>query len=513
MHVTDVKAMREMDRRATTEYGIPGMLLMENAAMAVMKNLDLSMNYYVLVCGPGNNGGDGFALAWKLKNLNKEVDVFYVSDGKEPAGDAKVFYDIIKNTEVPVEVLADSENLWSFVEALRDADVVVDALLGTGISREVTPLFKEVIEYMNDFSLKIVSVDIPSGLSADSGMPLPIAVTASKTVTFEAIKLGLLSYSAIPYTGLLVLEEIGIPKKLKEELADSVCLTDQNDVMKILPDREITGHKNHYGRVLVVAGSRGFTGAAMLSAEAALASGSGLVTLCSYNETMGILVPRLTEIMSLYENNLEEGVRKADIVAFGPGLGATRDTLKLLLRVIKTLQEEEKVDSTLVIDADGLNVLEGKCGILKPLCFHVVITPHPGEMARLTGKSKKEIEENRIDVARDFAKEYGVVVVLKGYHTVITDGEKVYINSTGSSAMAQGGMGDVLTGMIASLSGQGVSSFEAAVLGTYIHGCIGDQLSKERYSMKASEIIENIPIYMKKLQSRKESPENEGYFR
>jgi len=168
------------------------------------------------------------------------------------------------------------------------------------------------------------------------------------------------------------------------------------------------------------------------------------------------------------------------------------------------------VDSTLVIDADGLNVLEAKCEILKPLCFHVVITPHPGEMARLTGKSKKEIEENRIDVARDFAKEYGVIVVLKGYHTVITDGEKVYINSTGSSAMAQGGMGDALTGMIASLSGQGISAFEAAVLGTYIHGCIGDQLSNKRYSVKASEIIENIPLYMKELQSRKERAEKES---
>ncbi|MBO1265946.1 NAD(P)H-hydrate dehydratase [Proteiniclasticum sp. SCR006] len=505
MHVTDVKAMREMDRRAVSEYGIPGILLMENAAMAVMKHLDLSLHYFVLVCGPGNNGGDGFALAWKLQKLNKEVDVFYVSDGKEPEGEAKVYYDIIRKTDVPVEVVSDAESLWSFVEALRDADLVVDALLGTGISREISPLFREVIEYMNDFSEKILSVDVPSGLSADSGLAMPLAVKASKTVTFEAMKKGLLSYGAIPCTGILVMEKIGIPDRLKEELAGSVYLTDEEDVMKILPKREVTGHKNHYGRVLVVAGSRGFTGAAMLSAEAALATGSGLVTLCSYNETMGILVPRLTEIMSLYENNLEEGVRKADIVAFGPGLGASRDTLKLLLRVIKTLQEEEKTGSTLVIDADGLNVLEGKCEILKPLCFHVILTPHPGEMARLTGKSKKEIEENRIETAKGFAKEHGVIVVLKGYHTVITDGERVYINSTGTSAMAQGGMGDALTGIIASLSGQGTPPFEAAVLGTYIHGCIGDQLAKERYSVKASEIIEKIPYYMKKLQFRKKS--------
>lgn len=499
MYVTDVETTRRIDQRAMTEYGIPGILLMDNAAMAVKRHLDLEKDYFVVVCGTGNNGGDGMALALKLKNLNKEVDVFLVSEMKEPHGDAKIFYDIIMKTGVSLETVSDADHLWSFIEALKDADVVIDALLGTGIEGDVSPLYSAVIESMNDFAPKIISVDIPSGLSADKGIPMPVAVFAARTVTFETIKKGLISYRALPYVGKLEVEPIGIPEELIREEVSPVYFTDQSEAKKMIPLREITGHKNHYGRVLVVAGSRGFTGAAMLSSEAALATGSGLVTLCSYDETMEILVPRLTEIMSLYEEDLEEGVRKADIVAFGPGLGNSKDTFQLLLRVIKTLQEEGKSDTTLVIDADGLNALEGRTEILKPLCFNVVLTPHPGEMARLTGKTVKDVEENRLDTAKRFAEEHEVIVVLKGYHTVVTDGHTVHINSTGSSAMAQGGMGDVLTGIIASLCGQGLLPLEGAILGTYIHGCIGDQLALERYSVKASEIIENIPFYMKKL--------------
>ncbi|WP_312653104.1 NAD(P)H-hydrate dehydratase [Proteiniclasticum sp.] len=499
MYVTDVETTRRIDQRAMTEYSIPGILLMDNAALAVKRHLDLEKDYFVIVCGTGNNGGDGLALSLKLKNLGKEVDVFLASENKKPEGDAGVFYEIVMKSGISLEIISDEDQLWSFIEALKDADVVVDALLGTGIKGDVSPLYAAVIDSMNDFAPKIISVDIPSGLSADTGMPMPVAVIAHRTVTFETIKKGLISYSALPYVGKLAVEPIGIPETLLQEEIKPVYFTDHHEAEKLIPERELTGHKNHYGRVLVVAGSRGFTGAAMLSSEAALATGSGLVTLCSYDETMQILVPRLTEIMSLDEENLEEGVGKADIVAFGPGLGNSEETFQLLLRVIKTLQEEGKSDSTLVIDADGLNALEGRTEILKPLCFNVVLTPHPGEMARLTGKSVKEIEDDRMGTAKRFAQEHDVIVVLKGYRTVVTDGRTVNINSTGSSAMAQGGMGDVLTGIIASLSGQGLSSYEAAILGTFIHGCIGDQLALERYSVKASEIIENIPFYMKKL--------------
>lgn len=494
---------RLLDRLAMTEYGIPGILLMDSAAMAVKKHLDRLKDYFVVICGTGNNGGDGLALAIKLKNLGKEVDVFLVSEGKMPEGDGGVFHQILLKMGLSLETISDEDHLWSFYEALKDSDVVIDALLGTGLKGDVSPLYQAVIGAMNDFSPKIIAVDVPSGLSADTGLPMPVAVCARKTVTFETIKKGLISYGAIPYVGELVVEPVGIPEGLIKDVASPIFFTDLMFVKSLMPKREITCHKGDYGRVLVVAGSRGFTGAAMLSCEAALATGSGLVTLCSYDETMEVHVPRLTEVMSLYEGDLEGGVRKADIVAFGPGLGHNEATFQLLLRVIKTLQEEGKSDAILVIDADGLNALEGRTEILKTLCFKVILTPHPGEMARLTHQTVKEVEEDRLKAAKSFAREHGVIVVLKGYHTVVTDGTTVYINSTGSSAMAQGGMGDVLTGMIASLSGQNMEPFEAAILGTYIHGDIGDQLALERYSVRATEIIHNIPFYMKNLLDRR----------
>lgn len=493
--------MRTMDEKAIGDYGIPGIILMENAALAILKHMDLRKNYFVIVAGKGNNGGDGFALARQLKNLGKEVDLFYVSERGEPEGDARVFYDMVINLELSMEIVSKEKKLWALQEALEDADEIIDGLLGTGLKGELSPFLQDVIKLMNRYTNKIVAIDVPSGLLMDEGKPMGVAVRARKTVTFECMKKGFLDYSAFAYLGDVVVEKIGIPEQVMKSLTFTGEIITRDKAQCFLPKRKVMGHKNQYGHVLVAAGSPGFTGAALLASRAALVTGSGLVSLYSHEKSMETLVLRLTEIMSLSQEKLEDGVRNADVVAFGPGLGNTRDTLKLLMRVIKTLHEEGKTDATLVIDADGLNVLKGRLEILKPLCFEVILTPHPGEMERLTGKSKEEIEENRIEVAKNFAKEYGVILVLKGYHTVVTDGENVYVNQTGSSAMAQAGMGDTLTGIIASLSGQGLQALEAAALGAYLHGGIGDQLAKNQYSIKASEIIDNIPFFMKKLQS------------
>lgn len=504
MKIADAKTMRMMDEKAIEEYKIPGIILMENAALSLLKHIDLEKNYFVIVAGKGNNGGDGFALARQLKNLGKEVDVFYVFDRGEPEGDARVFYDIVTKLKISMDVLNEEKNLWLFQDALEEADVIIDGLLGTGLNGELSDFLQEVIKVMNYYAKKIVSIDVPSGLLVDSGKPSPVAVKAKKTITFECMKKGFLAYSALPFLGEITVEAIGIPTQVKDQLTFSGEIITKEMARRILPIREVTGHKNSYGHILVVAGSEGFTGAALLTSEAALVTGSGLVSLYSHEKSMETLVLRLTEIMSLRQEKLEEGVKQAQVVAFGPGLGNTRETQKLLLRVIKTLHEEGKTDATLVLDADGLNVLKNKVDILKPLCFQVILTPHPGEMERLTGKSKKEIEENRIEVARSFAKEYGVIMVLKGYHTVITDGHDVYVNQTGSSAMAQGGMGDTLTGMIASLVGQGIKPLEASALAVHLHGGIGDELATGQYSIKASEIIDNIPFFMKKLEREDE---------
>ena len=503
MRIADIEMMREMDQAATLTFGIPSIILMENAATSVLKNLDLSQSYYVIIAGPGNNGGDGFALARHLKNIGKDVDVFVLSKDGSIKGDAKVNYDILLNLKVSVEIIRNEEDLVSLTDAVKDADVTIDALLGTGAKGPLSEMFIKVIEIMNDYSEMIISIDVPSGLDADTGLPVPVAVRAKRTVSFQCIKKGYLEDKALEYLGDLIIEDIGIPEMAMKLVEKEIYMTEAEDIENILPVREKAGYKSMYGRVLVVAGSRGLSGAAKISSEAAIATGSGLVTLSSHEDVMDDLVPRLREIMSLYPEDLEEGVRKSDIVAFGPGLGNSEETLDMLLRVIKIMQEEGMKNSTLVIDADGLNVLEGKCEILKSLNFNVIMTPHPGEMSRLKGLTVKEINTNRIEVAREFAKTHGIILVLKGYHTVITDGKEVYVNPTGSSAMAQGGMGDALTGIIASLAGQGIKPMDAAIFGVYLHGYIGDLLSKDRYSVKASEIIENIPYQMKQILDRK----------
>lgn len=500
MRIASVKVMKEIDRIAMEDVGIPASVLMENGALACLKHLDLSLSYFVIVCGRGNNGGDGFALARHLSCLGKEVDVFYVAEGSPYTDETRINFEILQNIKVSLSPMRKEDSLWSFSEALSDADVVIDALLGTGTSRPITGLYQTVIGLMNDHARKILSVDVPSGLDADTGAAMGCAVLAEKTVTFQCYKRGFLNYESFRYLGETVVEKIGIPEFVEEKAENFEYLTDYDWMKRLIPMREKTGYKGDYGKVLVVAGSPGFTGAALICTEAALSSGSGLVTLCSHEDVFESLVLRLKEAMSLPPERIEEGVRKADVVIFGPGLGDTKRTFDMLLRVVKTLQEERKPEAVLLLDADGLNVLEDHAQLLSSLGFRVIITPHPGEMARVTGLTVEEVVKDRIDVARDFAKKCGCIVLLKGYHTVITDGEKVYINPTGSSSMAQGGMGDALSGIIGSLSGQGIDPFHAAVLGAYLHGFIGDSLSKESYTVKASEVIANIPVYLKRIQ-------------
>lgn len=499
MEIMDVKTLRKMDERAVKEHKIPGILLMEAAASSLLRHISPGLSYAVILCGSGNNGGDGIALALKLHQMNKEVDLFLLGDFQKSEGDASVFYQMALHQEIPLTFLKEEEDLWSFQEALGDADLIVDALYGTGFHGEPDVFTGGVIDLINEYSEKVLAVDVPSGLHADKGIPSRHTVRAHKTVTFEAYKKGFFSYKAMPYLGKVVVEPVGIPKKIKDSMSQSTYFVTEEMVRSLLPRRDLTGHKNTYGRVLAVAGSPGFTGAAMLTVEAAVEAGSGLVVLSSFEEVLNILVPRLTEVMSLPMEKLESGVRSAQAVAFGPGLGQHRDVYKMLLRTVKTLQEENGSKKTLVLDADGLRAMAGKCTLFDEMSFPVIITPHPGEMALLLGISKDELERNRMDEARSFAKKHGIVVVLKGYYTVVTDGERTYVNSTGSSAMAQGGMGDALTGIIASFAGQGLHPLDAAVLGVYIHGAIGDELSEVRYTVKPSELVERIPKYLKKL--------------
>ncbi|HBT18426.1 MAG TPA: bifunctional ADP-dependent NAD(P)H-hydrate dehydratase/NAD(P)H-hydrate epimerase [Clostridiaceae bacterium] len=503
MRVYDTKTIRALDALAIKEYGIPGVLLMDTAAQALLDELDLGASYFVLVAGKGNNGGDAFALARKLWQRGKEVELFVTARREDYHGDAALFYAMVEKEEIPVTLIEDNADLGVFQEALREADWVVDALLGTGIKGQVSPFYRNLIKAINGCAKRVLSVDVPSGLCASEGVPKPVAVIARKTVTFEGYKKGFLNYDALPYLGEVVVCPVGIPEKAKASLDDKVFLLDEAMASILVPKRVVTGHKNEYGEVLVVAGSFGYTGAALLATEGALVSGAGLVRLSSEDAVLAMVMPRLTEAMGLPLEKIEEGVLKAQVVAFGPGLGTGREAYKLLLRVIQILQEMAGTKKVLLLDADGLNVLEGKTELLKSLSFPVIMTPHPGEMARLLGISKAEVEAHRLDYAKAFAKEHGVVLVLKGYQSIVTDGEEVYVNTTGTSAMAQGGMGDALTGIISAFIAQGLSPMKGAILGVYLHGLVGQELGKTHYSIKASDLLKGVPKALKSLQEKR----------
>lgn len=293
-----------------------------------------------------------------------------------------------------------------------------------------------------------------------------------------------------------MLEEINIPNSIIEKNHKNIFFTTEDFIKENIPRRDVFSHKGNFGRCLIFAGAIGFSGAAYICTESVVRSGGGLTTLCCDENIQNILSSKLTEAMTInYKNDYEEFIEKSDVIAIGPGMGINDKVKSILENLIRNY------DKTLVIDADGLNVLSNNVEILKEANSKVVITPHLGEMARLTGLSIDYIKNNRVNVALNFARSNNIIVLLKGYNTIITDGVTTYINPTGNSSMASGGMGDCLTGIITSLIGQKLDPFIATVLGAYIHGYIGDKLSKNMYCVNATHIIDNIPYALKELQS------------
>lgn len=499
MKIATAKMMKELDQFAIGQLKIPSMILMENAALKVIHHLDLTQSYFVVVCGRGNNGGDGLAVARHLRNLGKEVDVYFISDDDSATPDTLMNLTICRNMKINVVSVHEEADLWDLREAVNDADTVIDALFGIGLSRPVTGIHAEIIDIINDMSRHTVAVDIPSGLDADTGEVLGSAVKAHRTVTFSCYKKGFLNYSTIEQCGDIIVENIGIPENFCNSTGSHEYLVDQASVRGLIPLRSRTGYKGDYGKILVVAGSPGYTGANKIASEAALASGAGLVTVSSDVRVIDLIAEHVRESMTIHPAHIERAVSECNVIAFGPGMGNSEATRLLLMRIIKKLREEGKSDTVLVLDADGLNVLEGRTELLENIGVRVILTPHFGEMARLTGDSVEYIKKNRMDVAKDFARRHNVTLVLKGHNTIISDGVSIFVNPTGSSAIATGGMGDCLTGMIAGLAGQGLEPMEAAIAATYLHGWIGDELAKTRYSVMASEIISRIPFELKRM--------------
>jgi len=497
MKIATSQIMRKIDRYCIDVLGIPGIVLMENAALKVVKNISENDKNFVIVCSSGNNGGDGFAVARHLFNRGNYVEVFSLGSEENMSADALINLNIIKNMGVKITKINNNEDLDILRESIIHNEITIDAIFGTGISREVEGLYSLAITIINENSNYILSIDVPSGLECNSGKVMGNCIKSNKTVTFEYYKKGFIGYDVESLTGEIVVEKIGIPGSVLDKFHENEYIMDIDHIKSLIKKRNKYSHKGDYGRTLILAGSPGFTGSAYISTQAAVRSGAGLVTLCCDSSIQNILSGKLVEAMTATTNDekkLDSLITKSDCIAIGPGLGNNRRTLNLLEKVLLNS------NCPVVIDSDGLNVLEGNLEILENKKCQIVLTPHMGEMARISGFSIDEINENKIEIAKDFATKHNVVLLLKGFNTIITDGKTLQINPTGSSAMASGGMGDCLTGIISSFISQGYDIFTSACAGAYIHGYCGDKLSKKMFCVNANHIIEALPSIIKEIQ-------------
>ena len=468
------------------KYKIPSLLLMERAAESVVKEI-LSGSYdlkkILIACGTGNNGGDGLAIARMLKLKGCQVDVCVVGALDKMSQEAKQQLEMYQ---------AISGNFVT-APAYDEYTVIVDAVFGIGCNREITGIAAEVIEAINETHAKIIAVDVPSGVSSDTGKICGTAIYADVTVTFFTEKLGMMLYPGRDFCGRILVEDLGIQFKDCEEY-HAISYTEED--VRRLPERKANSHKGTFGKVLVIAGSQKISGAAYLAAAGAYRIGAGLVKIYTPKENqvaMQVLLPEA--LMEVYDSSrpavkqLKECMDWADVIVIGPGVGTERPAEKILKYVIS------KSKVPVVIDADGINLLAKNKAYLLDKRVPVVLTPHIQEMARLSGKSKDAIIKNQMEEAKDFVKNYDAVLVLKSARTIVAkENEHSYINLSGNSGMATGGSGDVLAGMIGGLIAQGMDCFDAAKLGVYLHGKAGDAAaaSKSAYSMTATDILDGI---------------------
>ena len=506
MKLVTAKEMKALDVQAQNDYAMPGILLMDNAAQAVAEAVHealtaLEGERVVIFCGGGNNGGDGLGAARWLQSYGVSVRAFVVGAALDAVqGDAALELAMFTKAGGRVEALS-TEDDWVLAElAASKADVLVDALLGTGFHGELEGDVLRACELLNKSEKYILAVDIPTGVNADNGAVCEQAVRADHTVTMALVKTGLLLYPGREYCGDIELADISMPVKLVEEYkSDKYRLTDEI-VRELLPLRKANAHKGDAGCVVICAGSPGYTGAAALASDAAVKAGAGLVSLYTPLSSRDVLAIKLTEVMvhGLLErmpgilgggaaSDVASSAEAADVLAIGPGLGTSESTQEAVRTIL------QKITTPVVIDADALTALAGHTEILAAMQAQKVLTPHPGEMARLTGLEIAEIEADRINVAKKYAEQWQAIVVLKGAPTVIgCPNGTVYVNSTGNSSLATGGSGDVLTGIIAGLAAQEISLQEAAICGVYLHG-LAAELTGVDIGLAAGELAALLP--------------------
>ncbi|MFW5786744.1 MAG: NAD(P)H-hydrate dehydratase [Halanaerobiales bacterium] len=504
--------MEKMDK-LTIKNGFPEILLMETAGRGVAElGRDIleekGKSSIFVVCGKGNNGGDGFVSARFLDIWGYDVSIFLAGKGNKLKGVSKTNYELCDMRDIDIyekEWFAQGE----LDKLLKNSDLIIDAMLGTGLKGEVRGIYAELINKINETKGSLIlSVDIPSGLNGDSGQVHGRAIKADYTATMAFSKLGLAQYPARDYTGDIYVIDLGMPQEVINKVGYNHFLLEEKEAQKLLPFRPANGHKGTFGRIGVIGGSSGMTGAPVLAGMAALKSGSGLVQLLVPGEIQDIAAGYFPELITealpsskgqLDERFLEllERINKDyDVLAVGPGLGKGIIISKVISSLISDYEKK------IVLDADGINAISN-LSILKNTDAELILTPHPGEMARLLDVDVSYIQKNRIKISRDFAVENEVNLILKGAATTIAlpDGN-VYINITGNSGLATAGSGDVLTGITASLLGQGLESSHAAVLAPYIHGLCGDFGADDMstYSLSASDLLNFLPDVLNSLQ-------------
>lgn len=507
MKIATAAEIREIDKATIEHYGLPGSALMENAGAAVAREVAAVLGgagdkRICIFAGKGNNGGDGFVAARHLVNLGAKVKVFCLGEKASIAGDAKTYLNVLIQMNVDIMEIT-GERDWDKARiAATFADCLVDAMLGTGFRGELTEAYALMADIINRSGKRVVAIDIPSGIDADNGQVKGLAVKAHHTVTFGLPKAGLFLYPGAAFAGKVTVVDIGIPAPLLTSLNIKQNAVTAAMVRRMLPYRRPDAHKGINGRALVVAGSNGYTGAAALCASGAIRSGAGLVTLACAASIQPVLEMKLTEAMTkpLPEISggaislkavpyLEELSDRCDVLAIGSGIGRHEETKAAVRELVRNAEKP------LVIDADALIALAGHVDVVQQSDSLAVLTPHPGEMGALTGLTPVQVNQDRMGVARRAAHQWGSIIVLKGAPTVVAfpDGE-VFVNTTGNAGMATGGSGDVLTGVIAGLIAQGLSSHDAAVAGVYIHGLAGDIAARSgMIGMAASDLLPAIP--------------------
>ncbi|MBI5286858.1 MAG: NAD(P)H-hydrate dehydratase [Deltaproteobacteria bacterium] len=523
MKVVDAPTMKRLDEKAINGYGIPGVVLMENAGRGVA---DLILKGFphllgkpvpagykerrvAVFAGKGNNGGDGLVVARHLVNKGIRVTVYLLAKAAQVRGDARINLGIWKAMGGEIKQLLSGKDIDEHKTAIRHAGLIIDAIFGTGLSSPVKGLYKEVIDFINSLNKPVVSIDVPSGLEASTGHVLGVCIRAQVTATMALPKIGFMVYPGAEYAGRVEVIDIGMPKRLLEEVEVPWEVLDKEWINRVWRGRPWNSHKGNFGHLFVLAGSIGKTGAAAMTSLGAMRVGAGLVTLGIPKGLNPVMEEKLTEVMTYplpdtSSGTIGEGaldsimafIQDKKAIALGPGLTTQKEVRKVIMGLI------QRCPIPMVIDADGVNILAGEARVLKKANAPIVLTPHPGEMARLVGSTPLDVQSDRIGIASRFARESGCIVVLKGARTVITEpGGRVFINPTGNPGMASGGTGDVLTGMIGGFLAQGYSPLEAAVVGVYLHGLAGDEVAREKgmIGMMAGDILDRIPVTIQNI--------------